>query len=565
MKKNKKIKTGGVALADGIMFLSEKREVIVQRKNNRLIGRTTSFIPSKVLIQKIPILRGILNLKNQLAGAAGSFSFSFGDGDPISSKTILISYIVIIFCMIGIPVAISAAFEDKYRNIVQLIGILIEILVYAMVLITTTGMDKVYRYHGAEHKAVNTYEKCKNIDELTIENIKKSSRIHKRCGGNLVMYVLFFIMASILFPINNLALKWLAMSVFALFSVGLAYEIIGLFSLLPKPLDIINYPACIIQLVTTKEPTDDMLEVARIGIIASVREKDKSVLEVVNEIKAKYPKIDIQDIYSVIECVLNRDRNNIILNKETYTISLSKELDIEYMVKRYIEEDYPLQYLTHKQYFYNEEYYVDENVLIPRPDTEILVEKAISYINNDLENIEKVVDLCTGSGAIGISIAKNVEKDISVELIDVSHGALNVANRNIQKNNVQGKVHTLYSDLLNKKIEEIKEDENKKVDMIVSNPPYIKSRDMASLDKNVLKEPHLALDGGEDGMVFYNKIVEQAKLVLKNNGLLLFEIGYDELEQIRQLIYNNHEFKIIEEIKDYGGNDRVVVCRFQQI
>lgn len=565
MKKNKKIKTGGVALADGIMFLSEKREVIVQRKSNRLIGRTTSFIPSKVLIQKIPILRGILNLKNQLAGVTGSFSASFGDGDTLSGKTVLIAYIVIIFCMIGIPVAVSVAFDEKYRNIVQLIGILIEILIYAIILITTTGMDKVYRYHGAEHKAVNTYEKCKNIDELTIDNIKKSSRIHKRCGGNLVMYVLFFILASILFPINNLALKWLAMSFFALLSVGLAYEIIVLFSLLPKPLDIINYPACIIQLITTKEPTDDMLELARIGIIASVREQDKSVLEVVNEIKSKYHKIDIQDIYSVIECALNKDRNDIILNKETYTINLSKELDIGYMIKRYIEEDYPLQYLTHKQYFYNEEYYVDENVLIPRPDTEILVEKAISYINNEQENIENVVDLCTGSGAIGISIAKNVEKDISVELIDVSHGALNVANRNIQKNNVQGKVHTLYSDLLNKKIEEIKEDENKKVDMIVSNPPYIKSRDMASLDKNVLKEPHLALDGGEDGMVFYNKIVEQAKLVLKNNGLLLFEIGYDELEQMRQLIYNNQEFKIIEEVKDYGGNDRVVVCRFQQI
>ena len=119
--------------------------------------------------------------------------------------------------------------------------------------------------------------------------------------------------------------------------------------------------------------------------------------------------------------------------------------------------------------------------------------------------------------------------------------------------------------MLTCKIADIKENEDDKVDMIVSNPPYIKSKDMASLDKNVLKEPHLALDGGEDGMMFYNKIVEQAKLVLNENGLLIFEIGYDELEQMRNLIYNNQEFKIIEEVKDYGGNDRVVICRFQQI
>ena len=564
MKKNKKIKTGGVALADGIIFLSERRQAVVERKNNRIVGKTTTIVKSKEFVSKIPILRGIVNLRNQLAGATGKFSASINDGEVLSGKAIIISYILIIICMIAIPIAISAAFASQYRNLVQLIGIIVEISIYAILLLTNKSMNQVYKYHGAEHKAVNAYEKCKSIDELTLENIKKSSRIHKRCGGNLVMYVIFFILLSVMFPINNLFFKWLAMSIFAIVSIGLSYEIIALFSLLPKPLDIINYPACIIQLITTKEPTDDMLEIAKIGIIASVREKDKSVVEIVKEIKEKYNKIDTQDIYSIIESVLNRERNDIILNKESYTISLDKELDIKYIVDKYINEDYPLQYLTHKQYFYNEEYYVDENVLIPRPDTEILVEKAIEYINSE-ENIKSIIDLCTGSGAIGISIAKNVEKAINVELVDISHGALNVANRNITKNNVQEKVHTLYSDLLTCKIADIKENEDDKVDMIVSNPPYIKSKDMASLDKNVLKEPHLALDGGEDGMMFYNKIVEQAKLVLNENGLLIFEIGYDELEQMRNLIYNNQEFKIIEEVKDYGGNDRVVICRFQQI
>ena len=565
MKKNKKLKTGGVALEDGIIFLSEKRQVVVRRDDNRIIGKTEDIVNSKALIGKIPIIRGIVNLGNQLSGVANNFSNSFNDGEELEGRDIIICYILIILLSIGLAIGISVFFQDDYKNLVQLIVLFCEILTYFILLKKFNSMNELVKYHGAEHKAVNAYEKCKNINELTLENIKKSSRIHKKCGGNLVMYVILFMFLYILLPIDNLVIKWLAMSGLTLFSIGVSYEIIGLFSLLPKPLDIINYPACVIQLITTKEPSDDMLEVARIGIIASVRGKDKTILEVVNEIKEKYSNIDVQDIYSIIESVLNKDRNDIILNKEAYTISLDKELDINYMVKRYIEEDYPLQYLTHKQYFYNEEYYVDENVLIPRSDTEVLVEKAISYINNEEENISKIIDLCTGSGAIGISIAKNVEKDVRVELIDISSLALSVADRNVFKNNVQDKVRSIHSDLLLEKIEKIKKDENKKVDMIVSNPPYIKTKDMASLDKNVLKEPFLALYGGEDGMMFYNRIVEQAKKVLRPNGLLILEIGYDELEQMRQLIDDNKEFKIIEEIKDYGGNDRVVVCRFQQI
>lgn len=563
MKKNKKIKTGGVALADGIVFTSQIRQVVIEQKKDRLVGKTNPVFKDNSLISKIPIIRGIHGLKNQISNAARKYTASVTKDKSYNGSYILGIYIMLIILIITIPILISALFSNEYRNLVQFIVLSLETLFFAIMLKSIKEMNIVFQYHGAEHKAVNAYENCKDINELTLEKIKTSSKIHKRCGGNLVMYIIMFIMLSILFPINNLIIKCFAMIIFALVSVGISYELIELLSILPKPLDILNYPACLIQLITTKEPTDEMLELARIGIISSVRKTGKTVQEVITQIKEKYPKIDTQDIYTILESIDNRDRNDLMINKDTYTVDLSKELDLEYEVKRYIEQDYPLQYITHKQYFYNEEYYVDENVLIPRSDTEILVEKAISYINEE-PDILKVIDLCTGSGAIGISIAKNVEKDIDVELIDVSHGALSVARRNIYKNGVEKKVHTLYSDLLSKKIEEITQEDNKKVDMIVSNPPYIKSKDMASLDKNVLKEPHIALDGGEDGMVFYTKIVEQAKSVLRPNGLLIFEIGYDELEQMRKLIYNNQEFKIIEEVKDYGGNDRVVICRFQQ-
>lgn len=279
-----------------------------------------------------------------------------------------------------------------------------------------------------------------------------------------------------------------------------------------------------------------------------------TIRELINEYKDKFE--NIQDIYSIIKYVTEMDNLEISLNKE---LNLPEEYKTKIIncLEKIINENYPLQYLTHTQAFFNENYYVDENVLIPRQDTEILVEKAIDYIRN--ENIKNAIDLCTGSGAIGISVARNSDVE-KVLLIDISEGALDVAKRNIEDNYMEDKVSVLKSNLFDEAIKS-----NIKTDMILSNPPYIKSKDMASLDANVKYEPSLALDGGATGMDFYEKIVEQAKQVLNNNGLLIFEIGYDELEQMKELLSKNKEYTMLESVKDYGGNDRVVVCRFQQM
>ena len=279
-----------------------------------------------------------------------------------------------------------------------------------------------------------------------------------------------------------------------------------------------------------------------------------TIREVINEYKDKFE--NIQDIYSIIKYVTEMDNLEISLNKG---LNLPEEYKTKIIncLEKIINENYPLQYLTHTQAFFNENYYVDENVLIPRQDTEILVEKAIDYIRN--ENIKNAIDLCTGSGAIGISVARNSDVE-KVLLIDISEGALDVAKRNIEDNYMEDKVSVLKSNLFDEAIKS-----NIKTDMILSNPPYIKSKDMASLDANVKYEPSLALDGGATGMDFYEKIVEQAKQVLNNNGLLIFEIGYDELEQMKELLSKNKEYTMLESVKDYGGNDRVVVCRFQQM
>ncbi len=279
-----------------------------------------------------------------------------------------------------------------------------------------------------------------------------------------------------------------------------------------------------------------------------------TIREIINEYKDKFE--NVQDIYSVIKLVTEMDNIQISLYKDLLLPEDFKTKIISYLDK-IINENYPVQYLTHSQAFFNEVYYVDENVLIPRQDTEILVEKAIDYIRS--ENITNAIDLCTGSGCIGISIARNSDIE-KVILVDISAKALDIADRNIEDNYIEDKVSTMKSNLLDEIIKS-----GIKTDMIVSNPPYIKSKDMASLDANVKYEPTLALDGGITGMDFYEKIVEQAKLVLNNNGLLIFEIGYDELEQMKELINNNKEYTMLESVKDYGGNDRVVVCRFQQM
>ena len=279
-----------------------------------------------------------------------------------------------------------------------------------------------------------------------------------------------------------------------------------------------------------------------------------TIREIINEYKDKFE--NVQDIYSIIKYVTEMDNIQISLYKDLLLPEDFKTKIISYLEK-IINENYPVQYITNSQAFFNEVYYVDEHVLIPRQDTEILVEKAIDYIRN--EGIKDAIDLCTGSGAIGISVARNSDIE-KVTLIDISEDALDVAYRNIEDNSMEDKITVLQSNLLEEVIKN-----QIKTDMILSNPPYIKSEDMASLDANVKYEPALALDGGVTGMNFYEKIVEQAKYVLNNNGLLIFEIGYDELEQMKELIANNKEYTMLESVKDYGGNDRVVVCRFQQM
>lgn len=222
----------------------------------------------------------------------------------------------------------------------------------------------------------------------------------------------------------------------------------------------------------------------------------------------------------------------------------------------------PIQYIINKQEFMGLEFYVDENVLIPQPDTETLVEEAIKRIYEMHKNNKgkiKILDLCTGSGAIAISIdtyiKKQIEqgkmKDLKVEFVatDISEKAIEVAKRNAKLHNAN--IKFIVSDMFDNIYET-------DFDLIVSNPPYIETKTIPTLSKEVQNEPHIALDGGEDGLELYRIIARQGFKYMKKEGSIIVEIGYNQKESIIQLFRKYIEYVNIKCLKDLGDNDRLV-------
>jgi len=253
----------------------------------------------------------------------------------------------------------------------------------------------------------------------------------------------------------------------------------------------------------------------------------------------------------IMENVLGQNRQYIIAN-DLKQLDCKQEKEYFLKIKKILENN-PIEYITNKKEFMNLELYVNQDVLIPRQDTEILVEEVINILQNiKAENIQ-ILDMCTGSGAIAIALAKNVEKCI-VDAVDISSGALEVVRKNVVKNQVEDKINIINSDLFSKV-------PNKKYNLIVSNPPYIERNVIENLDKQVQKEPIIALDGGEDGLDFYKKIINEASSYLESNGYLCFEIGYNQKNEVQNLLSNSGKYQDIYCKKDLCGNDRVIIAK----
>lgn len=205
----------------------------------------------------------------------------------------------------------------------------------------------------------------------------------------------------------------------------------------------------------------------------------------------------------------------------------------------------PIAYILGKCEFMGMDFLLDNNTLIPRPDTEILVEKAIDIINKN--KFKNVIDIGTGSGAIAISLGKYC--NINIDGVDINEKALIVAQKNSEINKIKN-INFIQSDIFSKV--------DKKYDVIISNPPYIKTDEIKSLEKNVKDyEPLLALDGGENGLIFYENIVNNSKKYLKDKGYLMFEIGYEQANDVKKMMEDNNFYNITV-LKDLSGLDRVI-------
>lgn len=271
--------------------------------------------------------------------------------------------------------------------------------------------------------------------------------------------------------------------------------------------------------------------------------------EVYTEGKNRLQKAGVQsyefDARQLLFFVFSIDANQYLLNQ---SMPLSEEE--EKKVNSYFEaiqkrsEKIPLQYITGEQNFCGLDFYVNENVLIPRLDTEVLVEKILEYE----EPGQRVMDMCTGSGCIAITLQKL--GGFQVMAVDISDEALTLARKNAQRN--QAQVTFFQSNMF----EQLSN--TSKVDVIVSNPPYIESKVVDELDDEVKKyEPRLALDGMEDGLHFYRILAREGKRFLNEGGRLYVEIGFDQAEAVKE-IFGAQGFLDIQVYKDLAGLDRVV-------
>lgn len=250
---------------------------------------------------------------------------------------------------------------------------------------------------------------------------------------------------------------------------------------------------------------------------------------------------DNNDLVIALTYLLNTKKNLLFLNKEKI---LDKKIEDEILkIQDKINKGYPLQYAIGKWNFYGLDLLVDKRALIPRYETEILVDLIIKDANNNI----KILDIGTGSGAISLALSKNL-KDSKILGVDISKDAIDLANENKIKlniNNVEFKESDIFSNI------------KEKFDIIVSNPPYINKEDFDILDKKLYYEPKNALYGGEDGLYFYKEIIKNAKNFLNKNGKIYLEIGYNQKESIINLL-KEYGYKNIKAYKDFNDFDRII-------
>lgn len=586
-KESKKTSIGGQAVIEGVMMRGAKSMALSVRDQDGIIRQET-YRTKPPKCRKIPIIRGILSFVQSLFGGTSVLMRSadvYGEGEPgkvekwlaeklkvnvmgvVSAISLVLGLVLAIALFMLAPQAarkgLEALFNTTFgvweKNLIEGGLKLLIFIIYLLLCSLIKDVRRTFMYHGAEHKTISCYEKGL---ELTPENARKCTRVHDRCGTTFIFFVMiisivvFACFESFLHSSNieidkltRVGCKLLILPLIA----GLSYELLkGLAKTNCWIFYPLKVPGLLLQRITTKEPTDDMLEVAiasfkqvlLMDADENIPEKKMTVAEkrsaLFSRVSDELKKNGIEEEAEaewIISIALNIKRSEV----KTDNLVTPKYVDkVNSLVKERITGR-PLWYCVGDTEFYGYAIKVDERVLIPRPETELLVENALKVISKE----SSVLDLCTGSGCIAVAIKK--QSDAEVTAVDVSSDALALAKENARINNAN--VNFVLSDLFSAL-------EDKKFDVIVSNPPYIKSADIENLQREVKDfEPKLALDGGNDGLDFYRIIAQKSLDFLNENGVLLLECGEDQAKEVASLLSG---FTNIEIIKDYENIDRIV-------
>jgi len=243
---------------------------------------------------------------------------------------------------------------------------------------------------------------------------------------------------------------------------------------------------------------------------------------------------------------INKDKKHIILNSKK--ILNSNQLDNFNSLIERRKNGEPIAYLINKKEFWKDEFYINKNVLIPRPDTEIIIEQVLKIYSKNSQL--QILDIGTGSGCIILSILKERANFYGTG-IDISKKSINVSKFNAKKLKLENRVRFYNSDVDNFKIG--------KYNIIVSNPPYIELLSLKYLERNVVSfEPRLALSGGFDGFSIIRKVISKANTLIKKNGKLILEIGFNQKNKVKEIL-KKEGFYINKVLKDYGNNDRCII------
>lgn len=585
LKKPNKTNIGGQAVLEGVMMRGNSSMAVSVRDQDGVIRVETERltpIKERSFIFRMPFIRGIISFFSSLFAGTKILMRSaevYGEGEPTKFEKFLseklkidvMQVVMIIGLILGLGLAVALFMFlpnfltelisnpiglDKTSIWFNLIEGGFKLLIFvAYILITSLLKDirRTYMYHGAEHKTISCFEQGL---PLTVENVKSCTRVHDRCGTTFTFLVLFI--SILVFSVANTFVGayviWQRVLIkIALLPLvaGISYEILKLLAKTENPVFFIfKAPGLALQMLTTKEPTDDMIEVA-INSFNTVLAMDadptiatkkfvvaEKCCDLVKRVKEELKEGGVEEEAEaewLVSVIVGVKRSEIATDAYVTPGNVEK---IDAAVKERLTGR-PLWYVLGSCDFYGYELKVDERALIPRPETEELVMRAC----NDIKEETSVLDLCTGSGAIAITI--KLKTGAAVTASDISADALSLAKENAQKLNAD--ITFIESDMF--------ENIDNKFDVILSNPPYIKTGDIQNLQKEISFEPVSALDGGEDGLDFYRIIASKAKAHLNENGVMYLEFGVGQKEALIDLFA---DFSKVEVIVDSFGNDRIL-------